>query len=146
MIGTLMGRALILAFVSALLLGVVIHAEGRISGWSALADEFPGPEEAGGLDLRVEEGGLGNPRWLHGVAPLEASMSLGGLDLRYPFPYSLGHPPIRIPWRELRVADATLDGDEARLVLFVGSPERARVSLRGDVAAVVREWLAPARD
>lgn len=146
MIGKLVGKLLGLMLVTCLLLAAAIYGEGRISGWAGLATEFPGPDEAGGLDLQVREGGLGEPRWFHGVAPLQASMGLGGLQLRYPFPYSIGHPPIQVPWRELRVVDASLEGEEARLVLSVSSPERARVSLSGDVAAVVREWLAPARN
>lgn len=142
----LLGRVAGLATVSALLLGIAIYAEGRLSGWSALATEHPGSPDDAGIDLRVEEGGLGAPRWFHGVAPLEASMTLRGLHLQYPFPYSIGHQPILIPWRELRVTHASLEGDDAQLILAVSAPEGTQVSLRGDVAAVVREWLAPARD
>lgn len=146
MIGKLVRRLVALVALSALLLGLAIAAEGRLSGWARLAAEYPGPEERGGLDLVVRRGGLGEPRWFHGVAPLDASMGLGGLQLRYPFPYSLGHSPLQIPWRALRVLDATLEGEDATVLLAVAGQAEARITLTGDVAAVVREWLAPARD
>lgn len=133
----------------ALLLGLAfaggLAVEGRLSGWAGVARQFPGPEDASGLTLVVEEGGIGNPRWFHRVAPLQASLGLGGLRLSYPFPYSIGHRPLLIPWSQLRLLDASSDGGRTRVLLSVSLPERARVSLQGDVGAIAREWLAPAR-
>lgn len=143
--GRILRRALLLSVLTIGLIGTGIMLEGRLSGWSGLAGEFPGHEEESGFRLPVREGGLGNPRWYHGVAPLRASLGLGGLRLSYPFPYSLGHRPLLIPWRQLRVLDAALEGEESWLLLSVSLPERARISLKGDVVDVIREWIAPAR-
>ena len=142
--GRILRRALLLSLLTISVIGAGIILEGRLSGWSGLAGQFPGHDEESGFRLTVREGGLGNPRWYHGVAPLRASLGLGGLRLSYPFPYSLGHGPLLIPWRQLRVLDATLEGDETWLLLSVSLPERARISLKGDVADVIREWIAPA--
>lgn len=127
----------------ALATGLVV--ESRLSGWAGLARQFPGPEAAPGLTLAVEEGGAGNPRWYHRVAPLQASVGLGGLHLSYPFPYSIGHRPLRIPWGQLRVLDVTFEDGRTWVLLSVSLPERARISLKGEVGAIAREWLAPAR-
>lgn len=142
--GRILRRALLLSLLTIGAIGAGIMLEGRLSGWSGLAGEFPGHDEESGFRLTVWEGGLGNPRWYHGVAPLRASLGLGGLRLSYPFPYSLGHRPLLIPWRQLRVLDATLEGEETWLLLSVSQPERARLSLKGDVADVIREWISPA--
>lgn len=142
--GRILRRALLLSGLTILVIGAGIVLEGRLSGWSGLADHFPGHGEENGFRLVVREGGIGNPRWYHGLAPLQASLGLGGLRLSYPFPYSLGHRPLLIPWRQLRVIDAALQDDESWLLLSVSLPERARISLKGDVADVIREWIAPA--
>jgi hypothetical protein len=143
--GKVLWRALLLSLLTIGVIGTGIILEGRRSGWTGLARQFPGHSEGSGLTLVVEEGGVGNPRWFHRVAPLQASMGLGGLRLSYPFPYSLGHRPLLIPWTQLRVLDATVEDGRTWVLLSVSLPERARVSLKGDVGAVVQEWLVPAR-
>lgn len=125
----------------ALLLAGGIIAEGRLSGWASLAGAFADDAGPRGVTVVVQEGGLGEPRWYHGVAPLQASVGLGGLRLRYPFPYNLGHAPLEIPWPELRVVELTQADGVSGIQLSVSRPERARISLRGDLAAVVGEWL-----
>lgn len=142
--GRILRRALLLSLLTIGAIGAGIILEGRLSGWSGLAGQFPGHDAENGFRLRVREGGIGNPRWYHGVAPVRASLGLAGLRLSYPFPYSLGHRPLLIPWPQLRVLYATLAGDETGLLLSVSQPERARISLKGDVADVIREWIAPA--
>lgn len=142
--GRILRRGLLLSSLTIVAIGAGIMLEGRLSGWSALAGQFPGHTEESGFRLVVRQGGIGNPRWYHGVAPLQASLGLGGLRLSYPFPYSLGHRPLLVPWRQLRVLDATTQDGETWLLLSVSLPERARVSLKGDVADVIREWIAPA--
>jgi hypothetical protein len=80
------------------------------------------------------------------VAPLEAAIGFGGLRLSYPFPYSVGHPPLEIPWGELRLDEVAPDEEGGgRVVLTVARPTRARVTLHGDLATVVQEWLSPQR-
>jgi len=132
----------------AVTLGIIlggIFADGVLSGWGRLAETFPAPHDPGGLAVTVREGGLGDPRWYHRVAPLRASVGFDGLALGYPFPFRVGHPPLLIPWGQLRVLDTGLRNEETTVLLSVSRPERARITLRGDLAAVVREWLAPRR-
>lgn len=138
-------RALLIMLVTTGILLGGIFADGVVSGWRRLAVNFAAPGDAGGLEVTLREGGLGNPRWYHRVAPLRASVGFDGLRLSYPFPYRVGHPPLLIPWTQLRVLDASMADGETTVLLSVALPERARVSLSGDLAAVVREWLAPGR-
>ena len=134
---------LMLGTTGAILAG--IFAEARLSGWSRLARQFPAQATAGDLQLSIERGGLGDSRWFHRVAPLQAAMGTRGLRLGYPFPYSLGHAPMEIPWDQLRILEVAADADGTRLILSVARPEQARISLRGDLATVVGDWLGAGR-
>ena len=138
-------RALMLMLVTVGVLAGAIVADARLSGWSSLAGQFGSGKTDRGLQLTVQEGGLGNPRWYHRVAPLQAAVGFGGLRLSYPFPYSLGHPPLEIPWGQLRVLEVAGNERGTGLLLSVSLPERARVSLQGELATIVREWLQPTR-
>ncbi len=131
---------LMLGTTGVILIGIL--AEGRLSGWSRLARQFPVQTPASELQLSTEEGGLGNARWFHRIAPLQAAMGTRGLRLGYPFPYSLGHAPMEIPWDQLGILEVAAEDDGARLLLSVAGPEPARISLRGDLATVVADWIA----
>lgn len=139
--GRVLRRGILLMATMVLLLAGGIVVEGRLSGWAGLAEEFAADDREGGLTVVVQSGGLGEPRWFHRVAPLQASVGIGGLRLSYPFPYSMGHPPLEIPWRELRLLDVAREGGVSEVRLSVSRPERARISLQGDLASVVGEWL-----
>ncbi|MDZ4674484.1 MAG: hypothetical protein SGI84_08520 [Gemmatimonadota bacterium] len=136
-------RGLILMLVTVGILAGGIVVDARLSGWTGLAETFRTGEPGRELQLSIQEGGLGNPRWYHRVAPLQAAVGFGGLRLSYPFPFSLGHPAIEIPWGQLRVLELETGGPGTGLLLSVSLPERARVFLRGELATVVREWLEP---
>jgi len=127
------------------LIGGGIALDGWTSGWTRLAATYPAPDDGTALQVTVQEGGLGAPRWYHRVAPLEVSVGLGGLRLGYPFPYSVAHRPLEIPWSALTLDGARLDPDGSAIRLAVAAPEPVTLSLRGDLAAVVQEWLAPRR-
>lgn len=143
--GRILRRGLFLMVLTAGIIVAGIVVDGRSSGWRALAERYETGEPGRELQLSIQEGGLGNSRWYHRVAPLEAAVGFGGLRLSYPFPYSLGHPPLEIPWRELRVLELDADGPGTEVLLAVSTPERARIFLRGDLATVVGEWLEPLR-
>lgn len=142
-LGRALRRALVLLVTTVGVIGGAIVADGYLSGWAGLARDFAAPPAGRDLQLSLEEGGVGERRWFHRVAPLEAAIGFGGLRLSYPFPYRLAHPALEIPWRELRIVSVTAGTDGTALVLGVSDPERARITLRGDLATVVREWLAP---
>lgn len=143
--GRILRRGLFLMVMTTGIIAGGILADARFSGWRGLAKEYPGGAVGRELQISVQEGGLGNPRWYHRVAPLQAAVGFGGLRLSYPFPYSLGHPPLEIPWLQLRVLELSGSDGVTELLLSVSSPERARLSLRGDLATVVGEWLQPER-
>ena len=138
-------RGLVLMLVTMGIIVGGIMADAKFSGWSGLAETFQTGEPGRELQLSIQEGGLGNSRWYHRVAPLHAAVGFGGLRLSYPFPYSLGHSPLEIPWGQLRVLELDTDGPGTGVLLSVSLPERARVFLRGELATVVREWLEPGR-
>lgn len=143
--GRVLRRALLgFLLTSGVILGAIV-ADGVLSGWTGLAGTFRAEGKPGGLQLVVQEGGVGNARWYHRVAPLRASVGLGGLWLSYPAPYNLGHPPLEIPWSQLRILSLGYDEGESTIVLSVSLPERARITLRGELAEVVGEWLQPRR-
>ena len=143
--GRILRRGLFLMMLTTGIIAGGILADARFSGWHGLAEAYPGGPAGRELQIVVQEGGLGNPRWYHRVAPLQAAVGFGGLRLSYPFPYSLGHPPLEIPWLQLRVLDVSSAGESTLLLLSIPTPERARLSLRGELATVVRDWLQPER-
>lgn len=138
-------RAATLFLATCALIGGGIAVDGWTSGWTRLAGRYPAPDDGSTMQVTVQEGGLGAPRWYHRVAPLQVSVGLGGLRLGYPFPYSVAHRPLEIPWSALSLEGASLGPEGSAIRLAVSGPEPAIVSLRGDLAAVVREWLAPRR-
>jgi len=144
-VGRILRRGLFLMVLTTGVIAGGILADARFSGWRGLAEEYRGGTAGRELQITVQEGGLGNPRWYHRVAPLQAAVGFGGLRLSYPFPYSLGHPPLEIPWLQLRVLEVSGADGVTDLLLSVSTPERARVSLRGELATVVQEWLQPER-
>lgn len=95
---------------------------GLVSGWGGLARRFRTREEApagaeGGLFARI---GLIAYRGVLGVGRAD-----DGLDLRVMLLFRPGHPPLRIPWSEIRVeGERSLFGfgKVTRLRLGAGGP------------------------
>jgi ankyrin repeat protein len=114
----------------------LIQLDARMTGWHRMAERFAatGPEPARAIRQDAGVGTIGLVRvknLMRAAAPVE------GLYLAMPAVFRLGHPPLSIPWREMRIAsDSVLFGQRVVRVT-VGDPAIGKIWLRGGVAAEV---------
>ncbi|MBA3386407.1 MAG: hypothetical protein H0T95_07295 [Chthoniobacterales bacterium] len=119
----------------------LLFLDARITGWHALAQRFSATVEPANVHTR-QNGGVGAVGLIHVKGLMRAAANDNGLYFAFPTFLSAGHPPLQIPWSEIRlVSDKHLLG--VRIVrLEVGQPKLARVYLRGGIADAVAERLA----
>jgi hypothetical protein len=124
-----------LAFFAGLLL-----LDARITGWHALARKFAAASEPPGVSRR-QNGGVGSIGLVQIRGLMRAAVDAHGFYFAFPRFLSLGHPPLHIPWAELRVvSDKQWLG--VRIVrLEAGNPKIAVIYLRGGVADAVANRL-----
>ncbi len=89
-----------------------------------------------------QNGGVGTVGLIHVKGLMRAAANDNGLYFAFPTFLSAGHPPLQIPWSEIRVvSDRHLLG--TRVVrLEVGQPKLVRLYLRAGIADAVAERLA----
>ena len=110
--------------------------DARMTGWHALAKRFPAASEPANVNKR-QNGGVGSIGLVQMRNLLRAAATNEGLYLAFPKILSAGHPPLLIPWPQLRITnDKTLFGVRV-LTLQVCEPKIARLMLRGGIAPEV---------
>jgi hypothetical protein len=70
----------------------------HLSGWSALARDFPGPSEAPAPQFLLQAGSMNGCRYR---GCLNVGISPHGMSLSLFFLFRAGHPPLLIPWTNL---------------------------------------------
>ncbi len=130
---------LMVAFFLMFMVGIFL-LDARITGWYALAQRFPASSEPAHVNKR-QNGGVGTIGLVQMRNLLRAAGTDEGLYLAFPKMLSAGHPPLLIPWSQLRITDdKTLFGIRI-LTLQAGDPKIARVILRGGIAPEVAARL-----
>jgi hypothetical protein len=114
----------------------LFFADARMTGWHSLAKSFPASSEPANVSKR-QNAGVG----LIGLVQLRNLMRAAatdeGLYLAFPKIFSMGHPPLLLPWSQLRVTDDKTVFGIRVLTMQAGEPKIARVMLRGGVAPEV---------
>jgi hypothetical protein len=91
---------------------------------------------------RHQNGGVGLIGLVHLRNLMRAAATDEALYLAFPKMLSAGHPPLLIPWPQLRITDdKTIFGSRV-LTLQAGEPKIARVTLRGGIVPEVAARLA----
>lgn len=133
------GAVAIVPFAAVFFAGLLL-LDAQVSGWHSLAKKFPASAEPANLNPR-QNGGVGAISLIQVRGLIRAAADKGGLYFAFPKFLRLGHPPLQIPWRELRVTrDKHLLGRRV-LHLQVGEPKVGQLYLRGGVADRVAERL-----
>ena len=79
---------------------VPLWAVGFFGGWRELAGDYPGEHSASGETFRFQSARLG--RWAGYNNVVQVTAGLAGMHLSVFLPFRIGHPPIFIPWSDLR--------------------------------------------
>ncbi|HPR54908.1 MAG TPA: hypothetical protein PLV84_07250 [Deltaproteobacteria bacterium] len=89
-----------LLFLFVILWFAVMYAISRIGGWSALAAHYRESTPYQGRTFRFQSASL---RWMMGYNNcLAFGPGQGGLHISVAFPLRIAHPPLLIPWSEIR--------------------------------------------
>ena len=119
----------------------LFFVDARMTGWHALAKRFPAWSEPASVSKR-QNGGVGLIGLVHLRNLMRAAATDQGLYLAFPKIFSVGHPPLLIPWSQLRITDdKTIFGIRV-LTMQAGDPKITRVTLRGGIAGEVAARLA----
>lgn len=113
----------------------VRHRMSIFSGWASLAETFASKGEFIGTRLRWAGGGLMGPLGYCGI--LRVGVNSEGLYLAIIPIVRLFHPPLFIPWTQIRIAN---DGRSSwGFVRFeLGREQRVALFLQGKAADVAR--------
>lgn len=99
----------------------------RFAGWSRLADRFTAKAPPTGKKFWIESGKFG---WVSYNSCLTIHVGPEGLHVAVWPPFRFGHPPLLIPWRELRkVGSRKIFFLGEQLKFEAGSPPIATVEL-----------------
>jgi ankyrin repeat protein len=121
----------------------LLHADARMTGWSRLAGRFAAPVALGGQTFARQDADVGTVGFIRIRNLMRAAALDKGLYLAMPTLARPGHPPLLVPWTEMRVADERQILGRPVVTLAVGSPELATITLRGGVADEARRRLTP---
>jgi|RhiMethySRZTD1v2_1073278.scaffolds.fasta_scaffold08901_11 hypothetical protein len=77
----------------------IVFLVSRIGGWGALSTRPPAPEPVEGRAFRYQSGSVGLMSYRN---CLHIKVAPEGLHLSLPFFFRPGHPPLLLPWAELR--------------------------------------------
>ena len=112
----------------------------RLTGWAKLAERFPADREPDeGLCFRRQYMRLGMSDY-NGC--LTIRLSPEGLYLAV-WPILVGHAPILIPWRELRVIEERRRRWFAVALVEIGQPPLAKMQLPLSVIEAADSWRQP---
>ena len=123
----------------------IFHLDARLRGWNELAARFAAPMEAPAAPAVLnssQEGFVGRVGMIQMRKMLRAAATPGGLYLAMPRWARATHPPLLIPWSQLRPRSCQRGiTRELTLDLEAGRPAAGRILLRGGIAPAVLEKL-----
>jgi hypothetical protein len=93
---------LILSTVAAML-GLMLGGFSFVDGWRALATRFPSNHPSDGTKFRFQAAKLIGP--LPCGCLLNFNISRDGIGIAMVWPFLVGHPPVFIPWPEIRLSE-----------------------------------------
>ena len=113
--------------------GVCLLISG-ISGWSRLAEKYPGSETPAGKCFSWQRGRMGVANYKNSLV---IHTSPEGLHLAVMKLFRVGHPPIFIPWSDIHNATFQRLFWSETVAFEAGHPPLAKIHLRRDVFADV---------
>jgi hypothetical protein len=120
---------------------LLFHVDARLRGWDDLAQRFAARSTpTTGLNTH-QDGSVGRVGTLQLKKMLRAAATADGLYLAMPAWVLAAHPPLVIPWSELRVQSCARGPLGLRLDLTTQSLSSGRVTLRAGIAQDVLERL-----
>jgi hypothetical protein len=127
----LLFAAVMLAGVAAFrwLLLTVIAA---ISGWKILARHFPAQQEFSGSELKWQSARL---RYFVGYNNcVKVGADQTGLFIRMMWGVRVAHPPLMVPWNEVRIGQTTRSMQISLVTLTLGRSEQIPFTIRQSLA------------
>ena len=111
-----------------------------IFGWGKLAKKFTSPHPPSGTPLKWQSFVLG--RMINYNRCVTVQISREGLSLEMPRFFRFAHPPLRIPWAEVRYLKevSTLVG--RKYLYDLGTPRIIRIAFHENVHRAIRECPA----
>jgi hypothetical protein len=128
-----------IAVVSLVLLAYgLVHLDARMRGWTTLAEKFPATAPPAGQVDNRQDGAVGTFGLIRLKHMLTASAEEQGLFLAMPNWLSAGHPPLLIPWEQVRLTGQRQGIDGLIVTVEVGNPKVGQFYLRGGLAGEVQ--------
>jgi hypothetical protein len=118
-----------------------MNADSKVTGWRAMASRYAAGGETEADRVERQDGTVGEWGFVHTKGLLRVGDGEQGLFIANPGWLSAAHPPLRIPWSDLRVKDADDVLGTHIVRLAVGEPEIAVIILRGGKARAIEERL-----
>jgi hypothetical protein len=123
-----------LVFFAGMWIGVCILL-ARLGGWRRLAQRYPAQQQANGKRFRMQSAKVG-PVSYNGCLNFCAAQQ--GLQISVIFIFKPGHPPVFIPWDEIRVKSVHRFLWIRWVLLEVGVPRIVTMQVR---TYVVQQYL-----
>jgi hypothetical protein len=126
---------------------MIFHFDARLRGWDDLAARFESRGPTPASMFTSQDGFVGRVGMVQTKRMLRAAATPAGLYLAMPRWVVAAHPPLMIPWSQLRV-ESCRRGPTGQpwLDLKAGIPEAGRISLSGGIASSVLEKLSPGQN
>lgn len=121
---------------------LLFHIDARMRGWHSLADRYTAADEPAGKVERHQDGVIGTWGLIHMRHMLTASVSDAGLYIAMPSWLRLAHPPLLIPWDQLKVTDERAGLEGPVIKLSAGDPALGTIVLRGGLVDEVKRKLS----
>jgi hypothetical protein len=125
---------------------MIFHVDARLRGWDDLAARYSSSGPEPGSVFKSQDGFIGRVGVVQTKRMLRAAVTPTGLYLAMPRWVVAAHPPLLIPWSQLRV-ESCRRGPTGQpwLDLRAGMPETGRILLRSGIASSVLEKLSAGR-
>jgi len=115
------------------------HLDARMRKWSAMADKFATDKPPAGQIERNQDGVVGTVGLITLKHLLTASVSDEGLYIAMPSWLRAGHPPLLVPWNQVRVSEIGSGVDGPIVRFYIGHPRVGTVELRGGLAKAAQD-------
>ena len=146
-VGFLLGAAALLALAGVMIAGVLRrvaeHFTGSSGGWNRLAELYAAPDKPEAAPLRRQTLVVGTILYRNCVA---VGLGGDGLYLRLDMPLPLFRkPPLLIPWDQISGEEPARLYWRKAVLLRLGTPPTASITLPMPLFAEVRRWLVAKR-
>ncbi|WDI44613.1 hypothetical protein [Bremerella sp. P1] len=127
----------LLLFIVALFCGFTLLI-AFLGDWGLLAKSFRAREKPSGKFFYFRSAGVGMASYRN---MLTVGVTAKGLYLAVFFPFRFVHPPLLIPWSEIKDIHENKFFSWRNYCLSIGYPERASVTIDDDVMQAARQYL-----